>query len=146
VSDFETDVIARLERIEKALNTKTAKANAEASKGEIANDVDLDGKFGNEPIKRDPSKKYWDGDSFVGKFMNECTAEYLDAMAKYKDACAFMNEKEGNPEKAKYAGYDRRSASRARGWAKRIREGFRAPVSTSDDLFSDGASDPDIPF
>ena len=143
---FREEIIERLDRIEKALNAKTAKANAKAADGEVADDFDLDGKYGNEPIKRDPSAKYWSGDSFVGKTMSECTAEYLDALAKWNDAKAYMTEKEADPEKQKYAGYNRKSARRARGWAKRVRDGHPSTNANSDDLFSDSSSSDDIPF
>ncbi len=71
--------------------------------------------------------KYWEGDSYVGSRMSDCSAEYLDVVAKWKEACAYMNDKEGSPEKAKYAGYDRKTAARARGWAVRVRAGKTTP-------------------
>lgn len=112
-----------------ALST-TAKSTA----GEVADDADLDGKYGDEDLRKMPSAKYWKGDDFTGRKMSETTAEFLDAFAKYKDACAYMNEKSGDAEKAKYIGYDRKSARRARGWAKRLRDGFKpaSPVATGD--------------
>lgn len=113
--------IAALESRVAAL--ESAKASPSKSTGEVASDHDLDGKFGNEPIRRDPSSKYWPGPSHVGDRMSDCPAEYLDALAKYKDACAHMNEKSGDASKAKYIEYDRRDAARARGWAARIRSG-----------------------
>lgn len=119
-------------------------ATAKSTAGEVADDFDLDGKYGDEDIRKDPSKKYWTGDSFVGRKMSECTAEFLDAFAKYKDACAYMNEKSGDVEKAKYIGYDRKSARRARGWAKRLRDGFKAPVAQMDAFPTPGSDD--IPF
>lgn len=124
----------------------SAPTSAKSTAGEIADDADLDSKYGNEDIRRDPSAKYWSGDSSVGKKMSECDANYLDAYAKYKDACAYANEKEGNAEKAKYIGYDRKSARRARGWAKRVRDGHPSAKANSDDLFSESPSSDDIPF
>lgn len=88
---------------------------------EAAQPADIDGKFGDPDIRKDPSVKYWSGESYQGKKMSQCPPDYLEAFAKYKDACAHMNEREGNPEKAKYVGYDRRDAKRARAWAERLR-------------------------
>jgi hypothetical protein len=144
VSDFDLlDVVGRLERIEAKLDLLTkAKASESATKseGDIAPGSDLDGKYGNEEIRRDPPSKYWSGESYAGRRMSECPADYLDAYAKYKNACAFMNEKEGKEDKAKYVGYDRKSAARARGWAQRIRSGYKAPAKPQE------ASDDSIPF
>lgn len=89
----------------------------------VADDADLDSKYGDPPVKRDPSAKYWTGASMVGRTLSECPPDYLDAFARYKDACAYANEKEGDPDKAKYVGYDRKDAARARGWAARMRSG-----------------------
>ena len=122
--------------------TKKATARKEAE-GEIATDADLDGKYGDEEIRKMPSAKYWSGEDHTGRRMSETSAEFLDAFAKYKNACAYMAEREGNPDKAKYVGYDRKSAARARGWAKRLRDGFKPK---SDDLLSTGGSSDDIPF
>ena len=114
-------------RVLRALASGLLKATGGGSPaGEVADDADLDGKFGDEPLRKDPTAKYWTGPSCVGQRMSECPPDYLDALAKYKDACAFMNEKNGDTAKAKYIEYDRRDAKRARGWAKRIRAGWKA--------------------
>lgn len=89
---------------------------------EAAQPADIDGKFGDPDIRKDPSVKYWSGESYQGKKMSQCPPDYLEAFAKYKDACAHMNEREGDPAKAKYVGYDRRDAKRARAWAERLRK------------------------
>jgi hypothetical protein len=143
MTDYE-EILGRLDRIEAKLDVLSkAKAASPASKteGDIASDADLDGKYGNEEIRRDPSSKYWDGASYAGQRMSECPADYLDAYAKYKDACAYMNQKEGKEEKAKYVGYDRKSAARARGWAQRIRGGYKPPAPVLAPI-----DDSDVPF
>ena len=89
---------------------------------EAAQPADIDGKFGDPEIRKDPSPKYWTGESFQGRKMSACSPDYLEAFAKYKEACAFMNEREGDATKAKYVGYDRRDAKRARAWAERLRK------------------------
>ncbi len=94
-------------------------ANGRTSGGEkIADDRDLDGQYGNPTIKFDPKEKYWQGASYVGYKFSECAPEYLDATARYLDACAYMKRKDGDE---KSAGYKEKDAARARGWATRNR-------------------------
>lgn len=100
---------------------KTSCAPTPSVPDDVASDKELDGKYGNEPVRKDPSAKYWTGQSYVGRRLSECPPDYLDAMAKYQSACAFMNEKSGDPERAKFIVYNRLDAARARGWAARIR-------------------------
>jgi hypothetical protein len=92
--------------------------------GAIASDRDLDGDHGDPTIKYDPSARYWNGESFAGYRFSETTPEYLDAMAKYLDACAYMAEKDPDEKKRKGATYKRKDAARARGWAIRLRNGW----------------------
>lgn len=107
--------------------------------------ADIDGQYGDPDIRKDPSAKYWSGESYQGKKMSQCSPDYLEAFAKYKDACAYMNEREGNPEKAKYVGYDRRDAKRARAWAERLRkQPAKATGLAAAAVDLDG--DPEIPF
>lgn len=127
--------------------------------GAVADDAELDSRFGDPQIQRDPSEKYWKGESWVNMQMSQCPADYLDAFAQYKEACAWMNEQKGDHAKAKYVAYDRKDAARARGWAKRIREGRvvqsgeRPPAAVpkgGDEVPADYAagfgSDDEIPF
>jgi hypothetical protein len=103
----------------------------------IADDKDLDSKFGDEQVKFDP--RDWTGNSCKGAPMSHCPPEYLDALAAAFDYFAGRNA--GDPKKA---GYDRRSAARARGWAKRLRAGWKpAQPSMSEDFGADdfGADD-----
>lgn len=95
-----------------------------------AADVDLDSEYGNFSIRKDPPK--WVGRSFVGCRLSECTPDFLDAFASFCDWKAGKDESEGTPEKLKYAGYARKDAARARGWAKRLRSGKEPPQSTDD--------------
>lgn len=102
---------------------------------DVADDFELDGKYGNEPIRKDPSAKFWTGAPHVGRRFSECDPAYLDAFAKWKSVCARMKRKEAasatTPRKRedseKFAGFDERDAARARGWAKRLRAGWAAP-------------------
>ena len=101
-----------------------------------APDVDLDGPHGNPTIKaKDP--RDWTGEPMKGRHFSECPADYLDMLAERFD---YFATKEEDPKKAKY---NRLDASRARGWAQRIRSGFvPAGVSAGDEDF---ASDPGWP-
>lgn len=135
-----------LELVEGLSKGGTATATAKSSAGEVADDFDLDGKYGDEDIRKMPSVKYWKGDDFTGRKMSETTVEFLAAFAKYKDACAYMNEKSGDAEKSKYIAYDRKSAKRARGWAKRLGDGFKPVAAQAGTLPASGDDDGSIPF
>ena len=114
-------LVARVEKLEKIF----AGIGAAFGVGDdIADDSELDSKYGNEPIRRDPTERFWKGETFVGCRPSECTPEYLDARAKYLDLCAKLKEKDG---KQKFADYDKADARRSRGWARRLRSGWKAP-------------------
>jgi len=118
-------IFKKLDALEKRL---AARANAPAGPpadagGGVASAADLDGPHGNPTIKYDPKEKYWQGESFVGYHFSETSPEYLDAMARYLDACAFMGAKDEDEKKRKAASYKARDAARARGWAARLRAG-----------------------
>lgn len=92
--------------------------------------ADLDGEHGDPVIKaKDP--RDWHGEPMTGKRFSQCPADYLDLLADRYD---YFAEKETDEKKA---GYNRLDAARARGWAERIRAGYKAP---SDDAepFEDG--------
>jgi hypothetical protein len=131
----------KLDRILALLEARPAAAPAQAA-GAVADDADLDGQYGNEKIRKMPSAKYWQGADFTDCVMSDCPADFLRAFAKYKGACAYMNEKNADPEKAKYIGYDRKSAARALGWAAR-NEGKPAPKAKADAFDGDDA---ELPF
>jgi hypothetical protein len=93
---------------------------------DIAPDSDLDGKWG-DPIVKASDPRDWTGPSQKGKPFSQCSSEYLEMVASRLDYFADQAEKEnkltsgGKP----VAPYNRRDAARARGWAKRIREGWK---------------------
>jgi len=104
---------------------------AASADGAVASDSDLDDSrgYGDPQIVYDPREKYWKGASYIGrKFSQVPDPEYLEATAKYLDACAYMAEQDGDETKRKGAGYKRKDAARARGWARRLRTGG-APVA-----------------
>lgn len=108
---------------------------ASATGGNAAPDRDLDSQWGDEQIKKDPPRwKKAGGASYEGSHMSECDPEFLDVLAEFKEWTAGQNDEKahGNgpdgAKFAKYAGYDRKSAARARGWAARLRSGWTAPA------------------
>jgi hypothetical protein len=147
MTDDEAHELMRLVKSTHAIVTRLEKQAASSSSPgvEIADDFDLDGQYGNEVIRKSPSARYWAGDDHTGARMSECSAEFLEAYARYKDACAFMAAKEAKtkPEKEKYVGYDKKSAARARGWVKRIKAGTVRPVALR---AVPPPGDDDIPF
>lgn len=131
--------------------------------GDVANDRDLDGPHGDPTVRFDPPSKYWGGASFTGYHFSETEPDYLDAQAKYLDACAYMAEKDSDEKKRKSARFKRLDAARARGWAKRLRDGWKPAAASStrptrdgsfaggdgagrDEFTGDANSDDDIPF
>ncbi len=119
VADIKAAMAASVGASAAALGVKVGASGGGA--GAVANDAELDGQYGDPLIKRDPSR--WHGESFVGCTYSQATPDYLDAMASFKDWTAGKNDE--NEAKKKYAAYDRRDAARARGWAARMRAGWK---------------------
>lgn len=130
----------RLDRIEQTLRailaTLSAGQTRPATTPTSGGSVDLDSDFGNFAIRKDPPR--WKGQSYVGRRLSECPPEYLDMLADFCDWKAGKDEADGSPEKLKYAGYARKDAARARGWADRLRAGWRQPTLPG--------ADSDVPF
>lgn len=91
---------------------------------EIADARDLDSKYGDPVVHFSP--RDWTGPSFKGRFMSECPPEFLDVLAETLDYFARKAEETNEEYKGKpVAPYKRKDAARARGWAKRKREGWQ---------------------
>lgn len=92
---------------------------------EIAPDSDLDSQYG-DPVIKAADPRDWTGPSQKGKRFSECSSEYLEMVASRLDFFAEKEEREGKTSSTGklVAPYTRRDAARARGWAKRMREGF----------------------
>ncbi len=120
------DAITRLTVMEKTMAAiKAVFVPRGGGDVEPADDAELDGRYGDPEIRRDPSQKYWDGPSYKGCRLSEAPPEYLKAFITYKLACSVMAAKD--PERAKYAEYDRRDAARAKGWLLRMQSGAIQP-------------------
>lgn len=131
------DILRVLARIEAKVDA-LSKGGGASTQSAVAPDSDLDSEYGDEEIKKDPPR--WKGDTFAPCHMSEASADYLDCYAEFKDYCAEKDTEKANElgasgddeeakKKLKYAGYGRKSARRARGWAARLRSGWKPPVS-----------------
>lgn len=132
---------ARVTALEEGVHRKVAQQAADEKK--VADDYDLDSEWGDPKVRFGLKEKYWkeQPDPFIGFKFSECTPEYLDATAKYLDACAYMARKNGGEENEKKAHYKARDAARARGWAARIRKAG-APFATQ----AEAEADADLDF
>lgn len=118
--------------------------------GGVASDRELDSQYGDPEIKRDPPR--WHGQPFVGFRFSETSPEYLDCVAEFKDWQADKDDEAGkkdNKDRPKST-WGRKDARLARGWAARLRKGWRSPNAgpgqhVSDEDYGDGADD-DVPF
>lgn len=94
---------------------------------DVATDADLDGKYGDPEVRFNP--RDWTGESYKNARMSECPAEFLDMLAATFDYFAQKAEETNEQHNGKpTAPYKRKDAARARGWAKRIREGKHKPA------------------
>lgn len=134
------EILTSIDRTLKALlalaQQRTVQARAAQAKA-IAPDRDLDGKWGNPQLKFMP--RDWTGASFKGRRFSECPAGLLDLVAETFDYFASQAEaKDERTDKGKpVADYKRQDAARARGWAKRIRDGKHTAPASSAPSFGD---------
>lgn len=129
MNDFETKALALLTSIDASLKViadisrKRVAANGPA----VAPDRDLDSQYGDEKIRFDP--RDWSGKRYKGCTMSESEPDYLELLAGAYDFFAEKNDREKEVDSAgrPKSTYDKRTAARARGWAKRMREGWKPP-------------------
>ncbi len=124
----DAEIILILRSIDASLKTLVAQASSQPQppQPDVASDADLDGQYGDPVVKaRDPRE--WSGETQVGKRFSECPSAYLDMVAARLD---YFSSKLGDTEDdRKKRLYNTRDAARARGWAKRIRAGYKPPAS-----------------
>ena len=145
------DTLAVLKSIDLSLRTLVViaqkKAEARVTQGATksvaaeATDRDLDGDYG-DPIVKAKSPRDWTGEPMLGRKFSECPAEYLDLVAERLDYFAGQSEATGElaSNGKPVADYKRLDAARARGWAKRVREGKHATTlatNWADDIPAD---------
>lgn len=123
-----TDIRDSLRSIDASMRELVARKRAAAPPA-VASDRDLDGKYGNPVLKFNP--RDWNGAPFKGRRFSECPPDLLDLVAKTFDW--FAEQAEQKNERANngkpIADYKRQDAARARGWAKRIRDGGHVQMS-----------------
>lgn len=138
------ETLALLRSIDASLKL-LVKQQAVATPKEIASDRELDGRYGDPVVKFMP--RDWTGPSYKNRAMSECPRELLDMLAETFD---YFAQKAAETDERTDAGkpvadFKRKDAARARGWAKRIREGRHTPVNgpataTADEPAGDGWS------
>lgn len=119
-------LIEMVARLEKRFGQMSVSGGGHAN---VAPDSDLDGPHGDPVMRKDP--KRWNADvdgSYVGCHFSECPPDYLDAVAGFKEWQAQQDERKGTDDDKRKAKFNRLDAARARGWAQRLRSGYR-PLS-----------------
>lgn len=111
--------------LKELLALSKSKRVAASSAANVATDADLDSQYGDEEIRFDP--RDWTGTKSYKKLrMSECSPEYLDVVALCFDGLARKNDIDGKEYKGEpQSKFDRRTAARARGWAVRLRSGWK---------------------
>ena len=125
-----SDAIALLTEIRDLLKAMANRPMPTQAQTALASDADLDGKYGNPAIAaKDP--RDWNGPSMKGRLFSECPPEYLDLVASRLDYFAQKADAEGKTTSSgkPAAPFNRADAARARGWAKRMRDG-KVPTPT----------------
>lgn len=84
----------------------------------------LSGQYGDPIVKGKPPRD-WTGESMEGRHFSECDPAFLDLLAERYD---YFASKETDEKKA---GYNVKDAQRARGWAARLRSGWKPAVKES---------------
>jgi hypothetical protein len=116
---------ARLAALESGGGARPNGGPAASAGGAVATDYEMSGPKGDPVLKKHPPR--WGGPpgEFVGKRFSQCSPEILDEVAGFLDWKA--GKEAEDPAKAKYAAYSRKDAARARGYAARLRSGWKPP-------------------
>lgn len=124
------DAIALLRSIDASLK-QLVRQTVKSAPVDVADDRDLDSQYGDPLVKFHP--RDWTGEVCKGRKFSECPADFLDLLAETFDY--FARKAEESDERTStgkpVAPYKRKDAARARGWAKRIRNGYRAPAAVA---------------
>lgn len=121
---LETEILETLKSIDASLKALLGRGTvAPSSEPTIASDRDLDGPYGDPEVKaRDP--RDWTGPAMKGRRFSECPPEYLDMVAERLDYFSLTNKGETEEDQKKLK-FNKLDAARARGWAKRLRAGWK---------------------
>lgn len=127
---LETEILETLKSIDASLKVLVGISRAgkpDATAGGTASDRDLDGPYGDPEVKaRDP--RDWTGPTMKGRRFSECPPEYLDMVAERLDYFSLTNKGETEEDQKKLK-FNKLDAARARGWAKRLRAGWKPATS-----------------
>lgn len=121
-----TEAIDLLKSIDTSLKHLLA---LQAGSGQsAASDADLDNPKYGDPVIKAADPRDWTGASQKGNRFSQCPPEYLDLLADRLDYFAEKAEKEGKLTSSgkPVAPFNRKDAARARGWAARLRNGWKA--------------------
>lgn len=102
-------------------------ADGVRSDGRTADDRDLDSQYGDPELRFTP--RDWAGPDYKHRHYSECPPELLDMVADSLEYFARRSDETNaktNSGKPK-SEYERKDAARARGWAKRLRDGWQSP-------------------
>ena len=149
-------IIKRIEALEgkvSKLMDKPTKPEGAVAPHVVVDDADLDSSYGNYVVKKNPPR--WDANKdgdYAGKRLSECAPAFLDSLAGFCDWRGrqddLKGEKTDKGQPKSYFAY--RDGARARGWAKRIREGHAAvpPPAETRVPMGDGVdlADDELPF
>ncbi len=127
------ELLASIDGTLKAMLALAQKRTAKAAGAAVASDRDLDGKYGDPVLKFIP-RDWTGGQSFKGAHFSECPPELLDLVAETFDYFASQAEAKGEttPKGKPVAEFKRADAARARGWAKRMRDGKHAAPTVTE--------------
>lgn len=125
------EALALLRSIDASLKELAAQGRL-TSMPATADDRDLDGKWGDPEVRFEP--RDWTGDRCKGRKFSQCPAPFLDLMAEALDYFAAQSDaKDEKTDKGKRVSeFKRADAARARGWAKRIREGYHPSAKSTE--------------
>lgn len=115
-----------LEALSRRVTKLEAAAEARAAAppvGGVASDADLDSQYGDPEIRFDPRR--WTGPTMAGRRYSQTSPEYLDCVAEFEE----WKASRPLPGKENDARYSAQRASRARGWAARLRAGYVAEAT-----------------
>lgn len=144
MADRTDQVVALLTSIDSTLKQLLAQTRSRRAANDVASDRDLDGPHGDPTVKFMP--RDWSGPSYKNRKFSECPAELLDMLAETFDYFAQQAEEKNEEYNGKpVAPYKRADARRARGWAKRIRDGKHKPPALEPVGAGEGWGDPSWP-
>jgi hypothetical protein len=136
---------SRLVRLEQRLDAALAKPaqptagmKQASAAGRVATDGEMDGQRGNPEVRNNP--KRWSGEDCKGRRFSECPPDFLDDLASLFDWMADKDDEAGARGELDPRGYakdgkwKRLDAALARGWAKRLRDGWGAGQSSLDGI------------